>query len=91
MINIHLTISGRVQGVGFRWGALRCAQQLGLSGFVRNQTDGTVYIEAQGPRQSVTAFIRQLSAGPTPYAVVDQINQTAGKLQDYQGRFTVRR
>ena len=46
MINVQLTISGQVQGVGFRWGTLQLAKQLGITGFVRNQADGTVYVEA---------------------------------------------
>ena len=53
MINVQLTITGRVQGVGFRWGTLQIARQLGLYGFVRNQADGTVYVEAQGPKETV--------------------------------------
>lgn len=90
MVNVHLTITGRVQGVGFRWGTLRLAQQFGITGFVRNQADGTVYVEAQGPDETVTAFIRQLAAGPTPYAIVDRIKQTTGPRADYGDQFTVR-
>ena len=90
MINVQLTISGQVQGVGFRWGTLQLAKQLGITGFVRNQADGTVYVEAQGPDETVTAFIRQLAAGPTPYAIVDRIKQTTGPRADYGDQFTVR-
>lgn len=90
MVNVQLTITGRVQGVGFRWGTLKLAQELGITGFVRNQADGTVYVEAQGSDKVVAAFIRRLAAGPTPYAVVDRIRQTAAPLADYDDRFTVR-
>lgn len=65
MINIQLTITGRVQGVGFRWGTLQIARQLGLYGFVRNQADGTVYVEAQGPKVS-TALSATLLKAPPP-------------------------
>ena len=91
MINVQLTISGQVQGVGFRWGTLQLAKQLGITGFVRNQADGTVYVEAQGPAKKVAAFIRALAAGLTPYAVVDQIKQVSGSLTNYSNQFTVRR
>lgn len=91
MVNVHLTITGRVQGVGFRWGTLRLAQQLGITGFVRNQPDGSVYVEAQGPDETVTTFIRQLAAGHTPYASIDQLKQHTGTRTDYGNRFTVRR
>ena len=90
MVNVQLTITGRVQGVGFRWGTLELAQELGITGFVRNQADGTVYVEAQGSDKVVAAFIRRLAAGPTPYPVVDRIRQTAAPLADYDDRFTVR-
>ncbi|MDM8266523.1 acylphosphatase [Limosilactobacillus pontis] len=91
MINVQLTITGRVQGVGFRWGTLQIARQLGLCGFVRNQADGTVYVEAQGPKETVDRFICRLAQGPTSYAIIDRIQQTAGHLTDYRGQFTIRR
>lgn len=90
MINIHLTIAGRVQGVGFRWGTLRLAQELGLNGFVKNLSDGTVYVEVQGPKQIVAKFIDRLSQGPTPYAIVEHVSQASCPLSDYQNRFTIR-
>ena len=46
-INIQITIYGRVQGVGYRYSALHIARGLDLSGFVKNQYDGTVFIEAE--------------------------------------------
>ena len=91
MINVQLTITGRVQGGGFRWGTLKLAQQLGLSGFVRNQIDGTVYVEIQGPKKIVDRFIHRLAQGPTSYAIVDHIQQTAGSIADYGNQFTIRR
>lgn len=90
MINVQLTITGQVQGVGFRWGTLQLAQQFKLTGFVRNQRNGTVYVEAQGPKDAVASFIRRLAQGPTPYAIVDHIRQVDGRLTDY-GSFTIRR
>ena len=49
MINYHLTITGRVQGVGFRWSVYQLAQQAGIEGIVMNKNDGSVYCELQGP------------------------------------------
>lgn len=91
MINVHLTIAGRVQGVGFRWGTLQITQQLGLSGFVRNQIDGRVYVEVQGPKEKVDRFVHRLAQGPTSYAIVDHIQQMAGQITDYGDQFTIRR
>lgn len=89
MINRHLLVSGRVQGVGFRWSTMRVAQDLGLSGWVQNQFDGTVKIEVQGPEKIVHRFIAIIKKGPTSYARVDNCQITSGPLQHY-GSFTVR-
>ncbi len=68
----HLTIKGRVQGVGFRWFARETAASLGLSGWVRNRTDGSVEAEAEGSEEALDAFIERLKTG-NPAARVDEI------------------
>ena len=57
-------IEGVVQGVGFRWFILRTAQQYGLTGWVRNLSDGSVQVEAEGMRELVEAFLEQARSGP---------------------------
>ena len=57
MINYHLTITGRVQGVGFRWSVYQLAQQAGIEGIVMNKNDGSVYCELQGPIEIVKQLI----------------------------------
>ena len=52
-IRAHVLISGRVQGVSFRWYTQRMAQRLGLSGWVRNLADGRVEALFEGPDQQV--------------------------------------
>ena len=54
----HFT--GTVQGVGFRWTCRELANQLGLTGWVRNEYDGSVSLEVQGEGEDVTAFFVQL-------------------------------
>lgn len=54
---VSLTISGQVQGVFYRVSARSKAQQLGLTGFVRNQTNDTVYIEVGGEEGNIRRFI----------------------------------
>jgi acylphosphatase len=61
---IALTITGRVQGVFYRRDAAREATRLGLSGFVRNEDDGSVYAEAEGTETAVGSFIRWCRRGP---------------------------
>ncbi|MGM9983048.1 MAG: acylphosphatase [Limosilactobacillus sp.] len=53
--------------------------------------DGTVYVEIQGPKKIVDRFIHRLAQGPTSYAIVDHIQQTAGSIADYGNQFTIRR
>lgn len=91
MINYHLTISGLVQGVGFRWSCYRLAQRMGVTGFVRNLPNGQVYVEAQGTATVIADFIKQLAAGPTPYAQVSNLQKENGQVQDYGNTFTIRR
>ena len=52
-----MTVTGRVQNVGFRYYTRKTAHEFGLMGFVRNQTDGSVYIEAEGDEQAIARFI----------------------------------
>lgn len=54
---------GRVQGVGFRYHAMYSAQRLGLTGWVRNCSDGTVEAQVQGDRRVIADFIEMLHQG----------------------------
>ena len=69
---VNLRISGRVQGVGFRYFVQDKATNLGLTGWVRNLPDGDVECEAQGPRRDLEIWIEQLREGP-PAARIDKI------------------
>ena len=62
-----------MQGVGYRWFARAAARRLGLSGWVKNLTDGGVEAEAQGGRETLGEFVRELRAGP-PWAEVTEVS-----------------
>ncbi|MBK7045351.1 MAG: acylphosphatase [bacterium] len=64
MDRLELRISGRVQGVGFRWHAREEALRLGLTGRVRNLADGSVQLVAEGPRVSLEALATWCGRGP---------------------------
>lgn len=66
------TVTGRVQGVSFRWYTERRAQELGLTGWVRNHDDGSVRVEAQGPEAAVAELVAWLHEGP-PHARVASV------------------
>ena len=75
MTRLHLTVRGRVQGVGFRWFAKEEAESRGLSGFARNREDGSVEVEAEGDPEAVDAFVERLRSGP-PASRVESIDVT---------------
>lgn len=60
MIRRHIIFYGRVQGVGFRYYSTHKAQELGLTGWVRNLYDGTVEMEVQGRSEDIDRLIRYL-------------------------------
>jgi acylphosphatase len=72
MKTVRLRVTGRVQGVGYRLWAIEAATGLGLRGWVRNRTDGSVELLATGPDDAVAALIDQCRRGP-PGARVDEI------------------
>ena len=69
----HFTVTGRVQGVGFRNWTERQAKKLNLSGWVRNLSDGRVEIMAQGSEINELAFWQACQKGPL-FAKVIEIN-----------------
>lgn len=61
---VHLRITGRVQGVGYRAWAQKTARKMNLTGWVRNLTDGSVEALAQGPKDVIEQFVAACQAGP---------------------------
>ncbi|HTP95632.1 MAG TPA: acylphosphatase [Burkholderiales bacterium] len=83
----RLVITGRVQGVGFRYWMTRTARGLNLSGWVRNRSDGSVEAIVQGAPDAVAAMIRQAHSGPPGAQVVNvEVGAAAG---DFSGFSTV--
>ena len=74
-------VRGRVQGVGFRWFVDYEARQLGLAGWVRNQSDGTVEVLAMGTEEQLAALQQKLHKGPRA-ARVDAVLESAAEAID---------
>lgn len=68
----QIRVSGRVQGVFFRKNAQQKARTLTLKGFVRNEPDGSVYIEAEGEEEQLHQLIEWCKKGP-PLAMVADV------------------
>lgn len=62
---ISFRVTGRVQGVGFRYFVYHQALELSISGAVRNEEDGSVTGEAQGLIEAMDEFLRRLQVGPS--------------------------
>lgn len=73
---IRLRVVGRVQGVGFRWFVVTVAERLDLRGWVRNTSDGSVEVEAEGSPPAVDELRRRLERGP-PAARVARVDELA--------------
>ncbi len=71
---VRWVVSGRVQGVGFRWFVLRQASELGVAGWVRNLPDGRVEVAAKGDQHRLAVLERALREGPM-MARVDNVEK----------------
>lgn len=66
-----LIVSGRVQGVGYRFSCSEMAHLLDIKGFVKNKRNGNVYIEAEGEENDLVEFISWCRQGPSWAKVID--------------------
>jgi acylphosphatase len=86
----HAVVTGRVQGVGFRYSTIRQARALGLAGTVSNRYDGSVEVDAEGPRPSLDRLLAWLSKGP-PGAYVRDVQVDwlggSGRFRDFDVEF----
>ena len=89
----HVTVSGRVQGVGYRYFVEQAARSHDLEGWVRNRRDGSVEAVFAGPADALTAMIAACRRGPSS-ARVDALRDEAAnpdmlKLRQAGERFSV--
>lgn len=86
---VHVFVSGRVQGVGFRDWTVREAYALKLTGWVRNLDDGRVEAVIEGPSEAVAKMLEKLQTGPSS-AKVEKLDSTdekpTGEFKDFQRR-----
>jgi acylphosphatase len=86
---VSMIVSGRVQGVGFRYFARDIAGEMNLTGYVRNTDDGRVEIEVQGDSKLLEKFVEKIRVGPqlsrvTSYTTSDM------NIVEHESEFIVR-
>ncbi len=80
--HLAIRVEGGVQGVGFRWAARTQASVAGVSGFVRNEDDGSVYMEVEGSDSDLEHFVAWCRRGP-PSGWVDAIHIEPGPVKGF--------
>ena len=83
----RLRFYGRVQGVGFRYTALHAANMYRLTGYVRNEYDGSVTCEVQGRDEDIEMFIRQIGSGR--FIEIDRIEKNKLEAEPDERSFKV--
>ena len=85
-VRARISVSGRVQGVGYRAFTLRAASERGLVGGVRNCEDGRVELEAEGSKEKIMSLIEALKIGPPASRVIGvriEWVQAKGRQRDF--------
>ena len=88
IIRQYMRISGQVQGVGFRYRAKYAANSLGITGWVRNDWDGSVEMEAQGTLEQINKLLTMIHQGT--YVVIERIDRKNMPLEEQETGFWVR-
>ena len=88
MKHLDITVTGRVQGVFFRASTRDKARALGVRGWVSNQSDGSVFLEAEGSEEQLEDLVSWLQEGPE-HARVQEVLCRDGQVKNYTG-FSVR-
>ncbi|MGE0588751.1 MAG: acylphosphatase [Cyclobacteriaceae bacterium] len=88
-MHLSIRVSGKVQGVFYRASTKDKARSLGLCGFVKNESDGSVYIEAEGDKEKLDQLVTWCRQGP-PNARVENVETVEGEPKNFS-RFDIKR
>jgi len=83
MKHVKIKVTGKVQGVFFRASTKAVADQMGIKGLVKNEKDGSVYIEAEGEPTFLSMFVEWCHEGPEK-AKVENVVVSDGELKNYR-------
>ncbi|MCH9628123.1 MAG: Acylphosphatase [Chlamydiales bacterium] len=79
-MELHALFKGRVQGVGFRWTVVDCAEKFQLTGTVKNLSNGSVEVYAYGDKERLTSFLEALQTNSGP-AHIDSVVTTYQQVE----------
>lgn len=82
MTHVNIKIFGEVQGVFFRHSARLKAREIGITGFVKNEPDGAVYMEAEGNEKTLEQFLEWCKYGPES-AKVEKVESSLGNVKGF--------
>ena len=88
MQRLQVRFTGRVQGVGFRMTARAVARDLGLTGWVRNESDGSVLMQVQGPEDAVTSCLSLIPQ--KTFGRVDDARESPMSIETGEAGFEIR-
>ena len=87
--HVNIKVYGRVQGVFFRASAKTKADELGIVGFVRNENDESVYVEAEGEEENLKQFVAWCGKGPK-YAIIERVEVKDDEIKSFDNFVVMR-
>jgi len=88
-VRFSVRVSGCVQGVGFRYFTKTVAGRLGVDGWVRNESDGSVFCEVQGDLETIEEFVGELRRGPGYARVDDVVTEPINMIEEDGSGFAI--
>lgn len=88
IVRKHMRFTGRVQGVGFRYRAKYAANGMGITGWVRNEWDGSVEMEAQGTEKQINYMLTMINK--SDYIVINNIETKMIPVEEHETGFHIR-
>ena len=88
IVRREIRVTGDVQGVGFRYRARYAAEGLGLTGWVKNDWDGSVLMEVQGPLETIHRMMKMINQ--SSYIRMDRVDWRELKTEEYESGFHIR-
>jgi acylphosphatase len=89
LLQLQIVVSGRVQGVGYRYFAQMKAVQFGITGWVKNRSDGAVEMVTTGTKENLDLFIEEIRRG-NPFSTVDQVEINEISIAENYQSFTIK-